>query len=152
MDSTTTPVTMRTLVVGLGVTGLSVAHYLHRRNEPFTVWDSAPKEQALARLREDCPEASVVSGDPDLREFESADTVIVSPGVSLDHPALRAARAGGAQVYGDIELFAHEANAPVLGITGSNGKSTTTLLAAHLLKEAGLETETGGNLGTPALS
>ncbi len=152
MDSTTTPVTMRTLVVGLGVTGLSVAHYLHRRNEPFTVWDSAPKEQALARLREDCPEASVVSGDPDLREFESADTVIVSPGVSLDHPALRAARAGGAQVYGDIELFAHEANAPVLGITGSNGKSTTTLLAAHLLKEADLEAETGGNLGTPALS
>lgn len=152
MDSTPTPVTMQTLVVGLGITGLSVAHYLHRRNEPFTVWDSAPKEQALAQLREDCPEASVVSGDPDLRAFESADTVIVSPGVSLDHPALRAARAGGAQVYGDIELFAHEANAPVLGITGSNGKSTTTLLAAHLLKEAGLEVETGGNLGTPALS
>ena len=55
-------------------------------------------------------------------------------------------------MYGDIELFAHEANAPVLGITGSNGKSTATLLAAHLFKEAGLEAETGGNLGTPALS
>ena len=152
MDSTVAPVAMRTLVVGLGVTGLSVAHYLRRRNEPFTVWDASPKEQALAKLREDCPEAAVVSGDPDLREFESADTVIVSPGVSLDHPALRAARAGGAQVYGDIELFAHEANAPVLGITGSNGKSTTTLMAAHLLGEAGLATESGGNLGTPALS
>lgn len=152
MDSTIAPVAMRILVVGLGVTGLSVAHYLRQRNEPFTVWDAEPKEQALAKLREDCPEAAVVSGDPDLREFESADTVIVSPGVSLDHPALRAARAGGAQVYGDIELFAHEANAPVLGITGSNGKSTTTLMAAHLLEGAGLETESGGNLGTPALS
>ena len=152
MDSSIAPVAMKTLVVGLGVTGLSVAHYLRQRNEPFTVWDAEPKEQALAQLREDCPEVAVVSGDPDLREFESADTVIVSPGVSLDHPALRAARAGGAQVYGDIELFAHEANAPVLGITGSNGKSTTTLMAAHLFKEAGLETESGGNLGTPALS
>lgn len=152
MDSSIAPVAMRTLVVGLGVTGLSVAHYLRQRNEPFTVWDAAPKEQALTRLREDCPGAVVVSGDPDLREFESADTVIVSPGVSLDHPALRAARAGGAQVYGDIELFAHEANAPVLGITGSNGKSTTTLMAAHLLGQAGLAVESGGNLGTPALS
>ena len=152
MDSTIAPVTMRTLVVGLGVTGLSVAHYLRRRNEPFTVWDAAPKEQALAKLREDCPEAAVVSGDPDLREFETADTVIVSPGVSLDHPALRAARAGGAQVYGDIELFAHEVNAPVLGITGSNGKSTTTLMAAHLIEGVGLKVASGGNLGTPALS
>ncbi len=152
MDSTLAPVTMRTLVVGLGVTGLSVAHYLHRRNEPFTVWDRAPKAPVLAQLRADCPEASVVSGDLDPREFESADTVIVSPGVSLDHPALRAARAAGAQVYGDIELFAHEANAPVLGITGSNGKSTTTLLAAHLLEQAGFGVEAGGNLGTPALS
>ena len=152
MDSPIAPVAMRTLVVGLGVTGLSVAHYLRQRNEPFTVWDAEPKEQALAQLREDCPEVTVASGDPDLREFESADTVIVSPGVSLDHPALRAARAGGAQVYGDIELFAHEANAPVLGITGSNGKSTATLMAAHLLGEAGLHAESGGNLGTPALS
>ena len=93
MDSPIAPVAMRTLVVGLGVTGLSVAHYLRQRNEPFTVWDAEPKEQALAQLREDCPEVTVASGDPDLREFESADTVIVSPGVSLDHPALRAARA-----------------------------------------------------------
>lgn len=152
MDSSTASVTMRTMIAGLGVTGLSVAHYLRRRNEPFTVWDVAPKKQALAQLREDCPEAQVISGDPDLRDFETADTVIVSPGVSLDHPALRAARAGGAQVYGDIELFAHEANAPVLGITGSNGKSTTTLLAAHLLGRGGLAVECGGNLGAPALS
>ena len=152
MDSPITPAAMRTLIVGLGVTGLSVARHLRRRNEPFRVWDAAPKEWALARLREDCPEATVASGDPDLREFESADTVIVSPGVSFDHLALRAARAGGAQVYGDVELFAHEANAPVLGITGSNGKSTTTLMTAHLLREAGLQAECGGNLGAPALS
>ena len=152
MDTTLAPVAMRTMVVGLGVTGLSVAHYLRCRNEPFTVWDIAPKEQALAQLREDCPEASVVFGNPEPKDFEAADIVIVSPGVSLDHPALRAARAGGAQVYGDIELFAHEANAPVLGITGSNGKSTTTLLVAHLLEKGGVEVASGGNLGTPALS
>ena len=152
MDAICSPVAMRTMVVGLGVTGLSVAHYLSRRNEPFVVWDIAPKEQALAKLHRDCPNVSVRCGDPSPKDFESADMVIVSPGVSLDHPALRAARAGGAQVYGDIELFAHEANAPVIGITGSNGKSTTTLLLAHLLEAGGADIAFGGNLGTPALS
>ncbi len=147
-----TPAAARTLVVGLGVTGLSVARHLRRRGEPFSVWDAAPKERALEQLRARCPDAPVSRGEPDIRAFESADTVIVSPGVSLDHPAVRAARAAGARVHGDIELFAHEANAPVLGVTGSNGKSTVTLMATHLLRQAGLEVEAGGNLGAPALS
>ena len=152
METQSTPIPMRTLVAGLGVTGLSVAHYLKEHNEPFAVWDVAPKESVLEQLRADCPQAPVHRGEPDLRDFEAADTVIVSPGVSLDHPALRAARASGAHVYGDIELFAREVNAPVLGITGSNGKSTTTRLVAHLLEADGVEVAAGGNLGTPALS
>lgn len=142
----------RTMVVGLGLTGLSVARHLRRRNEPFTVWDLAPRADALARLREEWPEAPVRCGELDPDEFRGADTVIVSPGVALDHPALAAARDAGAQVYGDIELFAHEANAPVLGITGSNGKSTVTRLAAHLLEGLGRRICCGGNLGPPALS
>ena len=142
----------RTMVVGLGATGLSVARHLRRRNEPFTVWDAAPRPAALAQLRAEWPEAPVRSGEPDPAAFRAADTVIVSPGVALDHPALAAARAAGAQVYGDIELFAHEANAPVLGVTGSNGKSTVTRLAAHLLEGLGQRVGCGGNLGPPALS
>ncbi len=143
---------VRTMVVGLGATGLSVARHLRRRNEPFTVWDRAPRADALARLRAEWPEAPVRCGELDPAEFRGADTVIVSPGVALDHPALAAARAAGAQVYGDIELFAHEANAPVLGVTGSNGKSTVTRLAAHLLEGLGRRVCCGGNLGPPALS
>ena len=142
----------RTMVVGLGATGLSVARHLRRCNEPFTVWDAAPQPAALARLREEWPEAPIRCGELDPDEFRVADTVIVSPGVALDHPALAAARAAGAQVYGDIELFAHEANAPVLGVTGSNGKSTVTRLAAHLLEALGRKVCSGGNLGPPALS
>ena len=152
MNTQPTLIPMRTLVAGLGATGLSVAHYLKEHDEPFAVWDVAPKASVLEQLRADCPQAPVHCGEPDLRDFEAADTVIVSPGISLDHPALRAARAGGAQVYGDIELFAHEANAPVVGITGSNGKSTTTRLVTHLLEAGGVEAAVGGNLGTPALS
>ena len=142
----------RTMVMGLGVTGLSVARYLRDRNEAFTVWDRDPKADAEALLREACPESLLMRGDPDRQAFEGADTVIVSPGVPLDHPALCAAREAGAQIYGDVELFAHEANAPVLGITGSNGKTTVTLMLAALLEEAGVVSRVGGNLGIPALS
>ena len=142
----------RTMVVGLGATGLSVARHLRRRNEPFTVWDAAPRPDALARLRAEWPEAPVRRGELDPAAFRGADTVIVSPGVALDHPALAAARDAGAQVYGDIELFAHEVDAPVLGVTGSNGKSTVTRLAAHLLEGLGRQVRCGGNLGPPALS
>lgn len=142
----------RTLIAGLGVTGLSVAHYLHGRREPFAVWDAAPRPSAVAELQKNTPTVTVLAGEPDLDAFAMADTVIVSPGIPLQHPALQAAYRAGAQVYSDIELFAHEANAPVLGVTGSNGKSTVARLAAHLLEAGGMEVRCGGNLGEPALS
>ena len=144
--------TPRTFLVGLGETGLSVARHLHRRGEEFSVWDEEPSSEALQRLRAEWPEAPVHSGVFDTEAFRHASTVIVSPGIPFDHPALRAAGSAGAQVCGDIELFARVANAPVLGITGSNGKSTTTRLVCHLLERMGAEVRCGGNLGPPALS
>jgi UDP-N-acetylmuramoylalanine--D-glutamate ligase len=77
--------------------------------------------------------------------------VIVSPGLSLDHPALLSARAAGAELIGDIELFARLVHAPVVGITGSNGKSTVTTLVGAMGAAAGISVGVGGNLGTPAL-
>lgn len=142
----------RTLIAGLGATGLSVARYLCCRREPFAVWDAAPRPSAVAELQKASPTVTVFAGEPDLGAFATADTVIVSPGIPLQHPALQAAYQAGAQVYSDIELFAHEANAPVLGITGSNGKSTVTRLAAHVLEAGGMDVCCGGNLGEPALS
>ena len=151
-QSATTLSAPRTLVVGLGATGLSVVRYLRRCQEQFTVVDAAERPSGLEELRREWPEAPVICGALDPQAFETADTVIVSPGVPLDHPALSAARQAGAQVFGDIELFAHEANAPVLGVTGSNGKSTTTVLLGALLEAGGRNVSCGGNLGIPALS
>ena len=81
----------------------------------------------------------------------AAAQVILSPGVSLSEPAIKQAITAGIPVHGDIELFCREATAPVIAISGSNGKSTVTTLVAEILKNAGRNIAVGGNLGTPAL-
>src|SRR5205085_2258921 len=81
-----------------------------------------------------------------------AELLVVSPGVSSRDPAIARAIAGGAEVVGDIELFAREAQAPVIAITGANGKSTVTSLVGEICVAAGLDTFVGGNIGMPALS
>nr|WP_255722358.1 UDP-N-acetylmuramoyl-L-alanine--D-glutamate ligase [Ectothiorhodospira lacustris] len=139
------------MIVGLGTTGLSVARHLAARGEPFCVADTRESPPGLAALREQVPDVCLFSGpfDPDvLSRFER---LIVSPGVSIREPAIRAAEAAGARVLGDIELFAGQVNAPVLAITGSNGKSTVTTLVGEMARAAGLQVAVGGNLGTPAL-
>ena len=79
------------------------------------------------------------------------DRVVVSPGVSLEEPALVAARERGAKLIGDVELFLEQAAAPVILITGSNGKSTVTTLLGKMAEACGLNVGVGGNLGTPML-
>jgi UDP-N-acetylmuramoylalanine--D-glutamate ligase len=83
--------------------------------------------------------------------FLWAQRLVVSPGVSLQQPLIAAARARGVEIMGDIELFARAAQAPVVAVTGSNGKSTVTLLLAEMARAAGREVRMGGNIGTPAL-
>ena len=77
--------------------------------------------------------------------------VVVSPGISLDEPALVAAREKGVTLHGDVELFLEHADAPVIVITGSNGKSTVTQLVGEMAEASGLTVGVGGNLGTPML-
>jgi UDP-N-acetylmuramoylalanine--D-glutamate ligase len=81
--------------------------------------------------------------------FERADLIVLSPGVPADLEALEAARSRGATVIGEIELASYFLEGPVLGITGSNGKTTTTALAGHILRESGIAAQVGGNIGTP---
>lgn len=140
-----------TLIAGLGETGLSLVRYLERQGEPYEVVDSREQPPGLATLQRDWPQARVCLGRFDRARFRRAARVLVSPGVALDEPALVAARAAGVECIGDIELFARAADAPVIAITGSNGKSTVTELVAAMLREAGLSVRTGGNLGPPAL-
>ncbi|CAK0760426.1 UDP-N-acetylmuramoyl-L-alanine--D-glutamate ligase [Gammaproteobacteria bacterium] len=140
-----------TLVVGLGATGLSCARFLARRGTPLAVADSRVEPPGLIRLREELPDVAVFVGGFDAKVFERAEQLVVSPGVSLSEPLIAAAMARGVPVLGDIELFARQVRAPVVAITGSNGKSTVTTLVGEMARRAGRHVVVGGNLGTPVL-
>jgi UDP-N-acetylmuramoylalanine--D-glutamate ligase len=142
----------RTLVVGLGKTGLSVARYLSRQGVEVAVVDSREQPPGLVAMREALPaDVALFLGGFDEVAFARADRIVVSPGVSVHEPQIAAAAARGVPVIGDIELFAQVASAPVIAITGSNGKSTVTTLVSAMAQRAGKDVRTGGNIGTPAL-
>ena len=142
----------RTLVVGLGETGLSVARYLSRQGVPVAIVDSREQPPGLARSRTELPaDVALFLGGFNRDAFERAEQIVLSPGVSMNEPEIAAARARQVPVIGDIELFAQTARAPVIAVTGSNGKSTVVTLLSAMARRAGLEVRTGGNIGTPAL-
>ncbi len=144
--------TCRTLVVGLGETGLSVARYLSKQGVPVAVVDSRSEPPALERSRAELPaDVALFLGDFSAEAFDRAQQVVISPGVSMQEPAIAAALARGVPVIGDIELFAQVARAPVIAVTGSNGKSTVVTLLGAMARRAGLDVRVGGNIGTPAL-
>jgi UDP-N-acetylmuramoylalanine--D-glutamate ligase len=141
----------RTLIVGLGKTGLSCARFLAARGEEIAITDSRERPPGLADLREMLPDAAVFLGGFSEDALKRADRVVLSPGVAANIPFVAKARAQGLPVLGDIELFAHYAHAPIVGITGANGKSTVTTLLGLMAERAGKRVRVGGNLGTPAL-
>ena len=137
------------LVVGLGATGLSVARYLKRAGRDAVFLDSREEPPGLQELDELWPDSERKLGVTKLPA--KVARVIVSPGVADSDAVVAAARAAGLEVISDIELFAREAKAPFVGITGSNGKSTVTTLLYHMCRAAGHTALAGGNLGEPAL-
>ena len=142
----------RTLVVGLGETGLSVARYLLRHGVTVAIVDSRENPPGLERLRKELPaDVALFLGGFREEAFARAEQIVVSPGVPLALPEIAAARARGVAVIGDVELFAQAASAPVIAVTGSNGKSTVVTLVGAMARRAGLDTRVGGNIGTPAL-
>jgi len=141
----------RSVIVGLGRTGLSVARHLAARGHRLVVTDSRVEPPGLAELRRLVPQAATALGGFDPAVLEGADQIVVSPGVSLGEPFLRMAASRGLDLVGDVELFAREAGGRVVGITGTNGKSTVTTLVGEFAKAAGIEVRVGGNLGEPAL-
>ena len=144
--------TRRTLVVGLGETGLSVARYLLRLGVPVAIVDSRENPPGLERLRNELPaDVALFLGGFRDEAFARAEQIVVSPGVSLELPEIAAARARGVAVTGDVELFAQAATAPVIAVTGSNGKSTVVTLLGAMARCAGLDVRVGGNIGTAAL-
>ncbi len=140
-----------TLVVGLGRSGLSAVRVLRALGAGVVVADSRPEPPGLAPLTREHPEVAMHLGGFDTALFEVAGRLVVSPGVALDTPAVKAAAVRGVEVMGDVELFARLARVPVAAITGSNGKSTVTTLLGLMARRAGRSVAVGGNLGTPAL-
>jgi len=141
-----------TLVVGLGESGLSCVDFLLARGVPVAVTDSRDVPPGLQRLRDAHREVVVRCGGFDPELFRWARRLVVSPGLSVDEAPIAAARERGVEVVGDIELFARVARAPVVAVTGSNGKSTVTALLGQMARDAGRELRVGGNIGTPALT
>lgn len=139
------------IVVGLGKSGMSLVRHLARRGLPFAVADTRANPPELATLCRDFPQVEVRCGALDVDFLCRASELLVSPGLALATPALQQAAARGVKLSGDIELFAREAKAPIVAITGSNAKSTVTTLVGEMAAAAGRKVAVGGNLGTPAL-
>jgi len=144
----------RCALFGLGGSGLASARALVAGGADLIAWDDNPASVERA--------ASEGIGTADLREadWSTFDALVLSPGVPLTHPephwTVRKAQAHAVPVIGDIELFCRQRaliapDAPFVAITGTNGKSTTTALIAHILREAGRDVQMGGNIGVPVL-
>jgi UDP-N-acetylmuramoylalanine--D-glutamate ligase len=143
--------TSKVLVVGLGDTGISVAHYLQSLGFKFAIIDSRTKPPMMDEFFQQMPDTPVFTGGFDEAAFKVATHLVVSPGVSLNEQAIVKAIANGSKIVSDIDLFACSVDAPIVAISGSNGKSTVTTMLGEMAKAAGMAVGVGGNLGTPAL-
>ena len=141
----------RTLIVGLGKTGLSCVRYLSGQGREIAVADSRLQPPGLDELKAGWPDVPIYLGEFDEELFAGFNELIVSPGISIAEPAIAGAAARGARIRGDIDLFADAADAPIIAITGSNGKTTVTTLVGEMARAAGRNVQVGGNIGTPAL-
>jgi len=141
----------RVLIVGLGQSGLAAARFVKSKGARVTVSDSKTLEELkdqIPRLLEEG--IAVETGRHGERTFQNQDLIVVSPGVPLEGLPLPPSRR--AKVIGEIELAAQFIPGPILAITGSNGKTTTTALVGEVVKNGGFPTLVGGNIGTPAIS
>ncbi|EKN3825803.1 UDP-N-acetylmuramoyl-L-alanine--D-glutamate ligase [Yersinia enterocolitica] len=139
----------KVVIIGLGLTGLSCVDFFIARGVTPRVMDTRINPPGLDKLPENV-ERHV--GDLNQQWLLDADLIVASPGIALAHPALSEAAEAGVEIVGDIELFCRENQAPVVAITGSNGKSTVTTLVGEMAKAAGWQVGVGGNIGVPALN
>jgi UDP-N-acetylmuramoylalanine--D-glutamate ligase len=143
----------RVLVLGLGETGLSALRWLEAQGAILYAADSRDNPPNLDSLIRSMPHLTVYTGQFKQAVLLDAELIVISPGVPLSDPAVKAAIEQGIPVVGDVELFAQNRlkNTKVIGITGSNGKTTVTTLVGEICKQAGLKTIVAGNIGLPVL-
>lgn len=140
------------LVVGLGMTGLATARFLHHRGAAVTVTDMAA-EKDLAESVLELHQLGIRTelGGHRWESFESSDLIVLSPGVPHTHDFLKGARRKGIPVIGEIELASRFVRDPIIAITGTNGKTTTTSLLGNMLTQCGMQVFVGGNIGNPLI-
>jgi UDP-N-acetylmuramoylalanine--D-glutamate ligase len=144
-------VKQRAVIAGLGLTGQSVVRYLRSQGWQVAATDTRAAPAGIDALRAAHPDMPITLGALDEKLLRDADCVVASPGLPLGDRFFESARAQGLPIIGDIELFAHSNAKPVVGITGTNGKSTVTTLVAQMARTAGIDARAGGNLAPPAL-
>ncbi|MGL5371981.1 MAG: UDP-N-acetylmuramoyl-L-alanine--D-glutamate ligase, partial [Plesiomonas shigelloides] len=137
------------VIIGLGSTGLSCVDFFMQQGVVPRVMDTRSQPAGQDRLPDG---VELHTGSLNSEWLLAADLIVASPGIALARPELQAAIRAGVEVVGDIELFCRDACAPIVAITGSNGKSTVTSLVGEMARCAGLRVGVGGNIGIPALS
>jgi len=140
----------RVLVVGLAKSGVAAALFLSERGARVTISD-AKTEPELAREIPSLLDRGIAveTGGHGELTFQDQDLIVISPGVPVDAPLLQQARTRGIKVIGEVELASQFLQGPIIAITGSNGKTTTTTLCGELLAESRIRVQVGGNIGTP---
>ncbi len=138
----------KVVIIGLGLTGLSCVDFFLARGVTPRVIDTRLSPPGVNQLPE---QLERYLGGINEDWLMDADLIIASPGIALAHPALAEAANAGVEIIGDVELFCREASAPIVAITGSNGKSTVTSLVGDMAKAAGWQVGVGGNIGLPVL-
>jgi UDP-N-acetylmuramoylalanine--D-glutamate ligase len=143
----------RIVVVGLGRSGVATARFLVKQGARVTVTDRAPADTLRASSAAvDGLGVQLKLGGHDAADFETADLVVLSPGVPHTLPILEPAWAKGTPVIGEMELAAGFINEPILAVTGTNGKTTTTELVGNMLRNSRKHVFVGGNIGTPLIA
>ena len=140
----------RIAVVGLGLSGLATVRFLLSQGVKPVLMDSRSKPAGLEQFSADKVDG-IYLGEFDANRLAQMDIIVLSPGLSPAHPAIRFAVAQGAELIGDVELFARYNTKPVIAITGSNGKSTVTKLVEAMLQHSGINALAAGNIGLPVL-
>ncbi len=139
------------LVLGLGVTGFSIARFLAKQNIAFKLADSRSQPTLLSEFSTELPGIKISTGDWQPSLLDDVDEVFISPGIAQSESIVIWAREKNIEITSDIELFSRFSQAPIIGITGSNGKSTVTQLLGEMARASGKKTAIGGNIGKPAL-
>ena len=141
------------LVVGFGVTGVATARFLINRGATVTVTDQKKEQEIVSEeplIRE--PGIRMELGPHRIETFEKADLIVVSPGVPHTILPIRRAKEQGIPVIGEIELASRFITEPIVAVTGTNGKTTTTTLLGKMLEDSGLKVFVGGNIGKPLIT